>query len=208
MSANLTEINMIRASQHGDLEAFNALILHFQDFFFRVALRILRDENLACDAVQEACLLLFKKISSFRDGSFRGWSARIVSNVCYDELRRQGRHPTQALEVFGQDGEEISSPYWLADVSTNPETQFEISEWEGIIHNCLETLSSQHQMILTLIDIEEFSYEEAASVLQVPLGTVKSRLTRARIELSKKLLASNYWLPGIPKPNAAIREMM
>ena len=75
MSANLTEINMIRASQHGDLEAFNALILHFQDFFFRVALRILRDENLACDAVQEACLLLFKKISSFRDGSFRGWSA-------------------------------------------------------------------------------------------------------------------------------------
>ena len=63
-------------------------------------------------------------------------------------------------------------------------------------------------MILTLIDIEEFSYEEAASVLQVPLGTVKSRLTRARIELSKKLLASNYWLPGIPKPNAAIREMM
>src|SRR5215216_7756273 len=98
MSANLTEINMIRASQHGDLEAFNALILHFQDFFFRVALRILRDENLACDAVQEACLLLFKKISSFRDGSFRGWSARIVSNVSHPHPPPHPRNLKQELE--------------------------------------------------------------------------------------------------------------
>lgn len=196
METNMTEMEIIRASQQGDLNAFNTLILHYQDFLFRVAFRITRDENMASDVVQEACLLVFHKISSYRDGSFRGWLARIVSNVCYDELRAQKRRRTQSLEVHNQDGQELSSPYWLADVSANPETQVEVNELEEMILNCLGRISPQHQMILILIDIEEFSYEEAADALQVPVGTIKSRLARARMQMRDALQSSSGLLPA------------
>ena len=192
MDTNFNEINAIHASQQGDIEAFNLLILHYQDFLFRVALRITGDEDMASDAVQEACLLLFKNISSFRDGSFRGWLARIVSNVCFDELRRQRRWRTQPLELTGYDGNEPISPYWLADFSTNPEKEYQIRELDSVIQSYLEQLPDPYRAILILIDMEEFSYEEAASALGVPMGTVKSRLARARMEMQKRLLASNY----------------
>jgi RNA polymerase sigma-70 factor, ECF subfamily len=193
MNINSTALDAIRASQQGNLEAFNLLILHYQDFLFRVALRITGDEDMASDAVQETCLLLFKSISSFRDGSFRSWLARIVANVCFDEFRRQKRQRTRPLEPCGQNGEDTLSPYWLADFSTNPEREYQTQELSGLIQSYLGQLSHPYRTVLILIDMEEFSYEEAASALRVPVGTIKSRLARARMELRKKLLNSNYF---------------
>lgn len=192
MNANFNETNAIRASQQGDLEAFNQIIAHYQDFLFRVALRVTGDEDMACDAVQEACVLLFKNINSFRGDSLRGWLARIVSNVCLDELRRQGRQRTRPLETSNEQGEDLTSAYWMADFSSNPEREYQNHELHAVIQSHLEQLPPVHRMILTLIDMEELSYEEAAAALGVPMGTVKSRLARARTELRKKLLASNY----------------
>ena len=195
MDTKFTEQVAIRASQQGDLESFNMLILRYQDFLFRMAFRILGDEDMACDAVQETCLLVFNKISSYREGSFRGWLARIVTNVCYDELRRRGRYPVQSLDSREQDGDDMDRSYWLADFSTNPERQLEALEFTRTIQRCLETISPQHQLILILIDIEDFSYEEAADTLKVPIGTIKSRLARARTQMKAALQFSGELLP-------------
>jgi RNA polymerase sigma-70 factor (ECF subfamily) len=207
MEPKFSEPDAIRSSQQGDIEAFNLLILHYQDFLFRVALHITGNEDTACDAVQEACVLLFKKISSFHGGSFRGWLARIVTNVCYDELRRKSRHQTQSLEFSGHHGDEMCSPYWLADFSTEPESQFEINELSQVIESCLQKMSPEHRMILRLIDMEDLSYEEAAVALRIPIGTIKSRLARARIELRKRLQISNYLSIVVPGSKTPIRRI-
>jgi RNA polymerase sigma-70 factor (ECF subfamily) len=194
MNSTTNETEMIQAAQHGDLNAFNSLILQYQDFLFRVALRLMQDEDQACDAIQEACILAFRKIDSFRGGSFHNWLARIVVNVCYDELRLRKRRPVQSLDSTGPADDDSLSPYWLADYSTNPEMNFEANEFGQAIKNCLELLSPRHRMVLVLIDMEEMSYEEAAGVLAIPVGTVKSRLARARIQMRNILQASTLML--------------
>ena len=194
MDTILSNSETIYMTQSDELDFFNSLILRHQDFLFRLAQRIMRDESLAADSVQDACLLAFRKFSSFRGGSFRNWLARIVVNVCYDELRRQRRHPVQSLEPLTPN-EDNPSPYWLADTSASPEAQLERKEWEATLQACIERLPSKHQAILILIDMEELSYEEAAEILEIPIGTVKSRLARARIQLKNVLQVAGELLP-------------
>jgi len=93
----MDEIALIKSAQQGDLDAFNTIILHYQDAVFNTALRILGDEDQAQDAAQEAFISAFQSISSFRGGSFKAWIMRTVTNACYDELRRQKRRPTTPL---------------------------------------------------------------------------------------------------------------
>jgi len=95
---SMDEQALIHDAQAGNLEAFNTLILHYQDSIYNTALRILGDEDLAADSTQEAFISAFKSISSFRGGSFKAWLMRTVTNACYDELRRQKRRPTTPLE--------------------------------------------------------------------------------------------------------------
>ena len=111
----MNELALINEAQKGDLDAFNTLILHYQDSVFNTALRILGDDDLAADATQDAFISAFKSINSFRGGSFKAWLMRTVTNACYDELRRQKRRPTTPLEPDTDDGEEMDSPRWLAD---------------------------------------------------------------------------------------------
>ena len=94
----MDEPALINSAQHGDLDAFNTLILHYQDMVFNTALRVLGDEDQAADAAQEAFISLFRSIATFRGGSFKAWLMRTVTNACYDELRRQKRRPTTPLE--------------------------------------------------------------------------------------------------------------
>jgi RNA polymerase sigma-70 factor, ECF subfamily len=195
MNIDFTETEIIEASQRGDLDAFNVLVMHYQDFIFRVALRFVQSEDLASDAVQDACLLAFRKIASYRGGVFRNWFARIVINVCYDELRRQRRHPVQSLEPISEIDNEMPSPSWLADYSKNPEVQCEINEFEHTVQACLENISPHHRAVLVLIDMEELSYEEASDILQIPIGTIKSRLSRARLQMKNVLQAFDDLLP-------------
>ena len=195
MHSQNNEIEIIQCAQQGDLEAFNHLIMQYQDLIFRIAMRMMMDENLACDAVQDACLLAFNKFAAFRNGSFRNWLARIVVNVCYDEIRRQRRHPVQALEQIGHNDEELESPYWLADYSNNPEKQCEARELQAVIQSCLESISPSHRAVIILIDMEECSYEEASDILEVPIGTIKSRVARARTQMMGALQTLSDVLP-------------
>ncbi len=183
----MEERGLIESAQQGDLDAFNELILKYQDLLYRIANRILSDEEMAADAVQEAFLSAFRNIASFKGGELRGWLARITVNACYDQLRHQRRRPAESLRLMDEDGTEIDSNDWLADSSFSVETQLEYSELKDTIHNALDTLPEHFRTILVLVDVEGLSYEEAAEALHVPIGTVKSRLARARLQLRSVL---------------------
>lgn len=183
----MDEQTLIRAAQGGDLEAFNELVLHYQDFLFRIAINILRDEDTAADAVQQAFISAFRSLGTFRGGSLRSWLSRIVVNAAYDELRREARNRSVPLEVFNQEGEEMEPASWLADPGPSPEEEAETSLLMDAVRACIEKLPGPYRLAVQLVDFEGLSYDEAAAALDVPKGTIKSRLARARDALRQSL---------------------
>ena len=192
----MNEEALIHDAQAGSLDAFNALVLHYQDGVFNTALRILGDEDLASDATQEAFLSAFRSITSFRGGSFKAWLMRTVTNACYDELRRQKRRPSVPLEPESDDGEEIDSPRWLADPDMSPEQKAEADEVEHAIQHCLNNLPVEFKTVVVMADIQGMDYSEVAIAVRVPLGTIKSRLARARLRLRECLQGFSELLPA------------
>ncbi len=192
----MDEPALIQSAQKGELEAFNTLILHYQDMVFNTALRILSDEDLAADAAQEAFISAFRSIATFRGGSFKAWLMRTVTNACYDELRRQKRRPTTPLEPDTADGDEMDSPRWLADPNLTPAQQSEADELEHAIQHCLDALPSEFRTAVVLADIQGMDYTEVATASKVPLGTIKSRLARARLRLRECLRGFEELLPS------------
>jgi RNA polymerase sigma-70 factor (ECF subfamily) len=196
----MDEQALISDAQKGSLDAFNTLILHYQDSVFNAALRIMGDEDQAADAAQEAFISAFKSIPSFRGGSFNGWLMRIVTNACYDELRRKKRRPTTPLEPETDDGEEMDSPRWLADPNMTPDQQAEADELEHAIQHCIDNLPLEFKTVVVMADLQGLDYAEVAKAARVPLGTIKSRLARARMRLREclqgfaELLPLNYRL--------------
>lgn len=198
----MDEPALIHDAQRGSLDAFNTLVLHYQDTVFNTALRILGDEDQAADAAQEAFISAFRSITSFRGGSFKAWLMRTVTNACYDELRRKKRRPTTPLEPELDDGDEMDSPRWLADPNFTPEQVAEADEVEHAIQHCLEALPVDFRAVVVLADIQGMDYTEVAASVRVPLGTIKSRLARARLRLREclqgfaELLPASYRLEG------------
>ena len=190
------ETTLIQAAQRGDLDAFNQLVLRYQNLLFGIALRLLNDEDVASDAVQEALISAFRRFHTFRGDSLRSWLARVVVNACYDEMRKKRRQHSIPLEQYNAEGDEIETSYWLVDAQADPELQFETSELEGAIQKSLNKLPPIYRMMLVLVDIEGLSYEEAAMAAQIPVGTVKSRLARARLQMQKSLQAAGELLPA------------
>jgi RNA polymerase sigma-70 factor (ECF subfamily) len=185
----MNEPDFIRAAQSGDLEAFNQLVLAYQDNIFNTALWMLGDNDFAADLTQDAFIAAFRNITNFRGGFFGGWLTRIVINKCYDELRRQKQHPSLPLETQTSDGEEIDSPPWLADPALTPEQKVEAYELTLAlaIEDALNALATDFRAVLVLADIQGLNYMEVAATLRVPVGTVKSRLARARLRMREHL---------------------
>ncbi len=179
----------VRAAQEGDLEAFNRLVLAYQDAVYHVAYRILGERAAAEDATQEAFLKAWQALARYRGGSWRGWLFRIVTNVCYDYLRREKRRPTLPLEPVDAEGEAAESPSWLADAdpARNPERRAEQRALQRALTACLQQLPPEQRAVMVLVDVEGFAYAEAAHALGVRLGTLKSRLARARLRMQQCL---------------------
>jgi RNA polymerase sigma-70 factor (ECF subfamily) len=192
----MDELALIRSAQHGDLEAFNRLVLAYQDALYNTALRILGDEDLAADATQDAFLSAFRGLNGFRGGSFRAWLLRTVTNACYDELRRRRRRPTTPLEPVNDEQEEVESPRWMADPDASPERELDQAELEHAIQHCLERLPAEFRAVVVLADIQGLDYSEVARAVRTPLGTVKSRLARARLRLRECLQGFRELLPA------------
>ena len=187
----MDEPKLIQMAQAGDLDAFNRLVLAYQDMLYNQAYRMINEPEIAEDATQDAFIIAYRKIDTYRGGSFKAWLLRIVTNLCYDELRRRKRRPTTPLEPIAQDEEEIESPRWLSDPSESPEEAAERAELGKALQRCLNGLPDEFRAIVALVDIQGLDYLEAAASIGSPLGTVKSRLARARSRLRDCL--QGYW---------------
>ena len=176
----MDEPALIQAALKGDLNAFNHLVLTYQDMVYNQAYRVMGESDAAEDATQEAFISAYRKLKSYRGGSFKAWLLRIVTNACYDELRRRKRRPTTPLMPTDDYDEEIESPTWIADPGELPEDTTARAELAEAIQHCLDELSLDFRTVVVLVDVQGMDYAEAADVVGTPLGTVKSRLARAR----------------------------
>jgi len=199
----MDEAALILDATQGDLNAFNRLVLAYQDLVFAQAYRMMGEVESAEDATQEAFISAFRSIRSYRGGSFRAWLLRIVTNACYDELRRRKRRPTTPLEPIDAEDEEIESPRWMADPGETPEDRTERLELDRAIQNCLESLAPDFRSVVVLVDLQGLDYIEASQVIDKPVGTVKSRLSRARLRLRDCLQG---WWELIPAQIRLVNE--
>ena len=192
----MDEQALVSDALKGDLEAFNRLVLAYQDLAFNVAYRMLADEELAADAVQNAFISAYRNLHTYRGGSFKAWVLRMVTNGCYDELRRQKRRPTVPINpVSPEDGEEMDSAEWLKSDDPQPEQAFDTAELEHALQHCLENLPIEFRAVVILVDVQGMDYEEVSQSVNTPLGTVKSRLARARSKLRDCLQQFQELLP-------------
>lgn len=192
----MDELALIARAKKGDLESFNSLVLKYQQQVFNLTLRMLNDEMEAEDASQNTFISAYRQIKSFRGGSFRAWLMRIAVNNCYDEFRRKKRKPTQPLTVVDDEsGEEFDQPAWLQDAGRLPEQEIEIRELEQAIQHCIDHLPDQFKSVAILVDVQGLPYQEASQVIHSPIGTIRSRLARARKQLQECLQAFQELLP-------------
>ncbi len=186
---------LIAAAQRGNLDAFNELVLAYQGQVYNLAYRIMSDPAAASDATQEAFISAYQHIEGFRGehpASFKSWLMRIVSNACYDELRRRKRHPTTSIEDFEIDEE--ANPALVSDIE-GPEAYTEREEMARVIQSGIQMLPADQRVTLVLADVQGLSYQDVAEATDVPLGTVKSRLARARGKLRDYLRDQGELLP-------------
>lgn len=191
------EADLIRRSQGGDGDAFNALVLAYQDQVYRFTIRMLGHAQAAEDATQETFLNAYRAIRSFRGDIFRPWLLRIASNACHDHLRSRQRRPSESLDAILEDPARQSI---LTSPAPSPEDRALQQELSEAITRGLTTLPEDLRLAVALVDVQGLSYEEAAEVMRVPLGTVKSRLSRGRAQLRDYLLGLGELLPQVFRP--------
>ena len=195
----MEEFEAIQAARQDDLEAFNQLLLKYQDIVFGQAYLILQNYDIAEDIAQEAFILAFQRLYQYRGGSFRAWLLKIVTNLCYSEMRTWKRASLQSLEPLNQDGELFETPDWIKDTNLLPEESVELHELHVAIEHGLSGLQINYRNAVTLVDIQQLNYKEAAFVIGISIGTLKSRLARGRMQLRKNL--KNLDTPYVPEPN-------
>lgn len=177
---------LINRSKNGDLEAFELLVKRYENKVYTVAYRFLGNHADASDLAQEAFLRLYQSLPGFRgESGFMTWMYRITANVCRDELRRRQKH-----QVISLDAEDVNNQNnniaQLPGRDPTPEEALEKKEFNDFIQECLLSLSEEHRLVLIMREIQDMSYEEIAEVLKCSLGTVKSRLNRARMAFREK----------------------
>jgi RNA polymerase sigma-70 factor (ECF subfamily) len=182
---------LIQAARGGDDLAFNHLINHYQAAAQRLAQQILRTEEAAADAVQDALIKVHRALPRFQDGNFRSWLLRIVTNTCYDYLRSQRRRAAISLDDLTEpSGAEF--PQLRADELQNPEMLVTQQESMQFLLHAIGALPDWHRDVVLLVDVHGYDYTEAAEMLDLPLGTVKSRLSRARSALRDQLIKAGH----------------
>lgn len=196
-ASRIDETVLIAEAAAGDLDAFNQLVLLYQNLAYSVAYRTLQDEAAAADVVQESFIKAFRSIGTFQGGSFKSWIIRIVANTCYDLLRSHQRKATDSLDEFI---EQEAYSLRLEDLSADPHAHVERMELSELIERSFAALPPEQRLVLTLCDVHGYSYEEIAEMTGTPIGTVKSRLNRARTRVRDLLLQRPELLPSSFRP--------
>lgn len=184
------EEGLIKRCQDGEIEAFEKLISSYQKKVYNIAYRYVGNREEAEDLAQEAFIKVFRSIKSFRgEAAFSTWLYHIVSNVCRDALRKNSRRMEDSLDcaVTTEKGELQRE---VADWSMSPEPIYENQELGEFIQALINQLTPEYKTVIIMREIQEMSYEEIAEELNCSLGTVKSRLSRARKALRDKIEGS------------------
>lgn len=188
---------LIRRARDGDDEAFGEIVTICERFVYNTACRILAQSDGALseaeDVAQTAFIKAWRNLASFRgDCSFTTWLFRITVNCARDALRTSARHPTVSMSRTDDDGEE--QEWDLPETNTDliPEENLEKRERIAGIRNAIAQLPEEQRQVLVLRDLHELPYTQIAEMLQLELGTVKSRLNRARLNLKNILANGNF----------------
>lgn len=190
------EAELLRKAQRGDRAAFGQLVMHYQDRLFNAVLRLVGDREEARELTQEAFARGLTKIDSFRgDSSPYTWLFRIAMNLAISQLRKVQRHRTFSLSQSGGNGKAQHAPEdqassladRLAAGTPTPAADLEKREEHEQVLAALGRLDAEYRAVLVMRDIEGFDYQQMADVLGLPLGTLKSRLFRARLALRDEL---------------------
>lgn len=183
----MTEQELISKAKSGDQDAFGQLVLDHQNKVYTLAVRFVGDREDAADLAQEAFLKAWRSLSTFQgESSFATWMHRLTTNVCLDWLRKQSRRQNISVAV-SLDDEEAN---WTepADSRQDPQERLEQTERKQALTQAMQELTEQHRRLLLMREVSGLSYQEIADALEVDLGTVKSRIARARMQLRKILL--------------------
>lgn len=187
--SEIDEALLIERCKEGDDEAFSLLIDRYQQKVYNTAFRMMGNYHDASDCAQEVFLRIFRSIRSFRgESSFSTWVYHITVNVCKDELRSRQRHIEDSIDEMLQtpDGERHKE---IASDSPEPSEVYERTEMMERLQELINELEPNYRMILLMREHDEMSYQEIADMLGLSIGTVKSRINRARIALRKKIIA-------------------
>lgn len=189
----MDEPNLIGQAKEGDVTAFNTLVLHYQETIYNYAYYVCSDPDIAADATQNAFISAYRNLNSFRGGNFKAWLMRIVRNKCLDLLRKRQRRPQPSLDQLTEEYESLPI---LASDDAGPETRREQAELMAAVERCLQTLPEEQRTAVVLRDVEGYDYSDIGRITTVSLGTVKSRINRARRKLQTCLQDNAELLPG------------
>ena len=173
--------DLVGLARRGDREAFGQLIVQYQVPLYNMALRMVGAPEDAADIAQEAFLRAWEKIRTLRDAPFKSWLFQIAANLCYDHFRRGRRYGLMPEEDQG--GKVVS----LGIATPDPQERAEANERNRLVRDSIAALDHDMRLAIILRDVNGMSYDEIAAVLRVPLGTVKSRIARARTAVQERL---------------------
>lgn len=178
---------LVEKSRAGDLDAFEELVKRYEGKVYTVAYRFVGNHADASDLAQETFVRVYQSLPGFRgESSFATWLYRIAANVCRDDLRKKQRRQKVSLDEIMEQPGGYAHP---ASTDIGPEEAMEQLETRTAVQVCLNSLSEEHRLVLVMREVQGLSYEEIAAVLGCSLGTVKSRINRARQALKQKINA-------------------
>jgi RNA polymerase sigma-70 factor (ECF subfamily) len=187
---------LITRAQSGDIAAFNDLIKQYQRVVFNFALRLTSDYDDANDVAQDAFIRAFNAINSFRgDASFTTWLFRITTNVFLDERKKRRAHPVSSLDEYVTINQDNVARQ-VEDPSPGPEAITTDKQRTAALETAIQKLPEYQRAMVVMYHLEQKAYEEIAEILEIPIGTVKSRLNRARLALKDLLSADRELLGG------------
>ncbi len=182
------EKQWIKKAKSGDIDSFERLIQNSRSKAYAIALRYMGNEEDALDALQECFIKIFRSLNSFKEeSSFDTWIYRILVNTCTDALRKNRKYQTTD-SIFRKDEHNEESVMEISDDTNSPELILDKKEQMTMIQSCLSKLPKEQREAIELRDMEGFSYEEISDILNCSLGTVKSRISRARIALRQCII--------------------
>lgn len=193
----------LKAAQRGEVAAFNTLVEAYQRQVFNICYRTLGNIEDAADATQEALLSAYRGLKTFNGpaAGLRSWLLRIAVNQCYDQLRRQRRRPVESLDAPGprELDQDIGAAQRVVDPSPGPEQSSLSAETARQVQDAIDRLPADQRLAVVLCDVQGLSYDEAARIMSVELGTVKSRLSRARSQLRVMLVEKGELPTGVAR---------